>query len=258
MSTVQVPNLPGLTELGEGFLERYAAMVQRNGWDPAGIVTVLSYESGLNPHAQLSTTDTKTGERGKCLELESPKHCSAGLLQWNKVGLGEWAAAHGLSFPVTIMQDGQAKDAWRGNRRSLEQIAGMSAVEQLPLIEDYYKASFDRHGIDGRKVKARDFGLVALGYPTAIGKPDSYPLLRSMDRGGDAKENDAYKANRALDVDDDGIITAGDLRARWDKALRRAEGKLRVQIHGQASAPRVGAFLLPALLGGFIFYKTVR
>lgn len=144
---MQLPKLPGLEALGSDFLQRYVQMVTENEWPAAGPLVVMYRESGFNPKAQLTTTDTKTGERGRCLELDSPKNCAVGLLQWNRSG----AKASGLE----------------GTREDLQRIARMSAVEQLDLVERYFAASGRHYN------NPADFYLATFGRADAIGQPNA-------------------------------------------------------------------------------------
>lgn len=252
--SVALPALPGLDALGERFARKYVEMCERNGWHPAGILTVLSRESGLNPKAQLTTTDTKTGQRGPCLSLESPKNCAVGLLQWNRVGLGKWAEPFGLSSLVNV----NGREVYRGSRKSLEKIARMSPEKQLDLVEAYYRATLSHLERDRwPHIAPEDFYLPALGYSRSVGGSDAEPLIRSMDAGGTSKENAVYKVNAGLDFDGDGVISVGDMRAKWQEGFQQARGEKVLVVTGEGSPRSAALFILPAL-AGTILYKAMR
>lgn len=252
--SVAIPALPGLEALGEKFARKYAEMCERNGWHPAGILTVLSRESGLNPKAQLTTTDTRTGQRGPCLSLESPKNCAVGLLQWNRVGLGKWAEPFGLSSLVNV----NGREVYRGNRNSLEKIVKMPATEQLDLVEAYYRATLAHIDRDlWPQIAPEDFYLPALGYAGSVGGDDAEPLIRSMDAGGSSRENAVYRVNAGLDFDGDGVISVGDVRAKWHEGFQQARGRKVLVVTGEGNPRSAALFILPAL-AGTILYKAVK
>lgn len=90
-------------------------------------------------------------------------------------------------------------------------LASMTAEQQLDFVEAYFRP------YRGRLKNLGDV-YMAIFWPAAIGKPDSYVLI---DR---AKHPTAYAQNKGLDSTGDGKITRGEAYARVAAAL--AEGLL--------------------------------
>lgn len=83
---------------------------------------------------------------------------------------------------------------------TVEQLYGMTALQQMPYVEKHFRAV-------GYVNNARcGDAYLAVFAPKYIGKPDSTPIFESG--------TTAYYQNRGLDVDGNGVITAGDVRAK--------------------------------------------
>jgi len=84
---------------------------------------------------------------------------------------------------------------------STAELATMNRTQQMKYVADYLRPFAGR---------LHDYGSVymAIHYPKAVGKEDSYGLYM---RG-----SKAYTANKGLDTDGDGVVTKGE-------AVRRAE-----------------------------------
>jgi hypothetical protein len=241
---VALPAFANLPNLGDEWLAAFASMCVRNGWDPAGILTVIYFETGgtFDPSIQFQTSDTKTGRKGRCLDLDSPKTCAVGLLQWNRDG----AAASGL--PAT--------------RASLEKIASMNGLQQLDLIEKFFQSTIGHRRVDN----PADYYLAVLGRADTINSSDWTSLYADLAHGGTKQSNRAYQANRGLDVDSDGVIRVGDMRAVWRHTLARAGGKtigvavnewdITRPVVRPTAAPVATAALAFALIGVLIFKRA--
>ena len=92
----------------------------------------------------------------------------------------------------------------QGLGTSTAALAGMSAVEQLDYVWDYFKP------FTGRLGSLADCYMAIL-YPAAVGKPDDYVVF--------ADKHAAYAANKALDIDHDGAITKRECTAFVEKCL---------------------------------------
>jgi hypothetical protein len=88
------------------------------------------------------------------------------------------------------------------------QLAAMSGIEQLDFVEKYF---LPRAG----KMKNLDDVYMAILWPVAIGKPDSFALF---DRS-DAMHPKLYIQNAGLDFNKDGVITKAEASARIRKKL---------------------------------------
>jgi hypothetical protein len=86
---------------------------------------------------------------------------------------------------------------------SLASLATMSAVDQLNYVEKYLRI----HG-KGRMNDVFDVYITVFA-PATLGKPDSQVMYRSPSK--------QYTANKAMDVNGDGVITVGDVKAQIRK-----------------------------------------
>ena len=86
---------------------------------------------------------------------------------------------------------------------STEELAAMSAVEQMQYVERYLQPFRDRF-------KSSQDLYAAVLWPRAVGKEDAYPLF--------SKGSKAYAQNRGLDTDQDGTVTKHEAA---QKALKR-------------------------------------
>lgn len=77
-----------------------------------------------------------------------------------------------------------------------EKVLAMSATQQLCLVQKYLAP------YRGRMTSFLDLYLCVF-YPSAVGQPDSYQIGKN-----------ATKQNSAFDLDKDGIITRGEIKAK--------------------------------------------
>lgn len=114
-------------------------------------------------------------------------------------------------------------------------LATLSAVQQLDYVEKY----FVNWKATGRMKRLEDVYDVVF-QPAYLGKPDSSVVHRS----GSA----AYAANKALDTNKDGAITAGEVR----QVIRRYVP------NGYVETPAVvGISAVTVLAGGYCLYKLL-
>lgn len=106
--------------------------------------------------------------------IRNPKSGAVGLIQWTGVG----AKASGTT------QDALAK---------------MSATQQLSFVGDYFEPY-------ARGIHTFSDMYMAILWPSAIGKPEDYPIMSAGEL--------AYKQNRGLDTNKDREITKGEAAAR--------------------------------------------
>lgn len=123
----------------------------------------------------------------------------------------------------------------KGLGTTVEKLAAMSAVEQLDYVEKYFKPY-------AKRISSLPDMYMAILLPTAVGKPDDYPLFTS---------GAAYRQNAALDADSDGVITkreaAAKVQAAYDKGMRH-ENTSEAQTQGDKPMPALaGTILLNAL-----------
>lgn len=86
---------------------------------------------------------------------------------------------------------------------SVGELHRMTAVQQLPWVVKYFKANGIRAGMDLGDL------YMAVFYPAAVGKSNTYVLGRSGARGFSGA---VYRQNKGLDADRDGSITVADVK----------------------------------------------
>lgn len=184
-ATLQLLNFPGLAELGPEFHYRLAEIAVRLRLNPSYMAGVMFHESGFDPAIRNRWCTQQAAASGYGSSWIRD-HCAAGLIQW---------------MPATAAAFGVTTD----------EIVAMSAVEQLGLVERYFRP------FAGRATSMADHYLIVF-WPAAVGKPLSHVLARE----GSA----AYSQNKGLDLDHDGAITVGDIEAQMrDRVLARATGR---------------------------------
>lgn len=97
-----------------------------------------------------------------------------------------------------------------------EQIARMSAEQQLRLVRDWYERAKP-----ARLHRPIDYYLAVFA-PAAIGKPDSAEVYSV------ANSPDAFEANAPLDIDGNGVITVAEVRFFFEPVMAAAQNKPRV------------------------------
>lgn len=96
-----------------------------------------------------------------------------------------------------------------------EEFMALSAVEQLPYVEKYYRPAA-KHFHSRANLEQYNFLPSSLARGTA---PETKIVIDGADGYG-GMENSFYASNRRLDVDDDGSITVQDLDASLDRVSR--------------------------------------
>lgn len=94
-----------------------------------------------------------------------------------------------------------------------EELAAMTAEEQLDYVEEYFKPHRD-------KLKSLEDVYMAILWPVAVGKPSDYVLFRK----DDPKRPKLYRQNKGLDLNKDGIVTKAEaaemVRKKLEKGLK--------------------------------------
>lgn len=155
--------------LNKEFLNKVKQVAKNINCDYEDLLALMNSESSLDPTA---AHKNKNGEK-----------TAVGLIQFTKsAAIPELNKVYGLNL-------------------TLEKIEKMSALEQLDLVEKYYKMNADKLP-KGKKLTAAD--LYAVTFLPARAKKEV------LTRSGE----DYYKSNKGLDVNKDGAITKSDLNAR--------------------------------------------
>ena len=85
---------------------------------------------------------------------------------------------------------------------TVEALAKMSALEQLPTVERYFAA----HKSKFKKSNTLEDTYMSVLFPAAIGKGAGHVLFR--------KPEQRYTQNKVLDVNNDGVVTVGEATAK--------------------------------------------
>lgn len=186
MSTVgRILAVPGLEpNTSAAFRRLLWDMCERNGWDVDAIAAVISHESGFQAHAR------------NPLEGQT----ATGLIQFTD------STARGLGI------SGGAPDG----------VLALSAEEQVPFIEKYFRRAFNGQSAKPRRV---DY-YAAVFMPSVVGKPLEHAIARAdapkQINGG--KDN-VYTLNAGMDRDRDGVIEVSDLDAVIMSKQHAAQGR---------------------------------
>ncbi len=156
------------------FEQRVAAVARRLHMNAGDLMAVMRFESGLRPDAV------------------NPTSHAVGLIQ-----LLPQHAADLLGLPMTPDR----------NARAVEAFSAMTADEQLDYVEAYFEKVLGGRGAGN----LRD-AYMAVFYPAAVGHGDGY-VIASED-GESAFGRAVYRQNAGLDVNGDGVITAGEAARR--------------------------------------------
>lgn len=101
---------------------------------------------------------------------------------------------------------------YRGVPLSTDMLAAMTAEDQLSWVYHYFMLQIQRHGA----ITTIDDCYMAILWPSAVGKPATFPLF---DR---AKKPTTYRQNAGLDENKDGVVTKHEAAAHVRETL--AEG----------------------------------
>lgn len=191
---------PAFTGLTPTLARALVDMAAREGRDPEPIAAVIASESGWSPSAGLS--------------VWSPKRTATGLLQW-------------IESTLRWLVNAPPKPELVAGYRWLtkEWLSQLSALEQLPLVFDYYRATLG--GV--RAPRPVDYYLA--GWGSGIGKPYSHVLATRGDG------STLYEQNAGLDRDGNGVITVGDLAGKVDGMIAEARRQPPLQLPEVATEP---------------------
>ncbi len=159
------------SHLTKEFLAKVKQVAKNINCDYEDLLAVMNSESTLNP---ASVHKNKNG-----------KKTAVGLIQFTESGgIAELNRTYGLNLTI-------------------DKIEKMSAIEQLDLVEKYYKITTKKFG--GKKLSAAD--LYAVTYVPGFAKNEI------LTRRGDGY----YEGNEGLDENGDGVISKDDLNKHLAK-----------------------------------------
>lgn len=198
LSFLDLPGLSARESVEPGFALALSGVGTRLNLDPNYIAAVMSLESGFNPQARNPNLD-RNGES------------ATGLIQF---------------MPATAKLVGT----------TVEALAAMTAIQQLPFVEEYFK----RAGQAIRKDTAGDY-YMATFMPAFVGAAPSTVLA--------TKGAAAYDENAGLDKDGDGTITVGDVWQAIDTRVSNARSRpmLTIDTDAEKKSPSLPAPRAPSL-----------
>jgi len=147
-------------------------------------VRAVSARLGINPDWLMACMAFETGRTFSPTIRNAAGSCAIGLIQF----MPSTAAALGTS---------------------VEALAAMSPVQQLVIVESYFRPN------KGRLHSLSDVYMAIL-WPGGIGKADEFALFIESDK----QHPKRYIQNRGLDWNDDGVITKAEACAGPARELR--------------------------------------
>lgn len=154
------------------FLAKVKDIAKNINCDYEDLLAVMNSESGINP--------------GKW----NRSHTAVGLIQFTDSATAELKRVYDINI-------------------TKEEIAKLSAIEQLDLAEKFYLASKAYHFKKSDKLSAAD--LYALTYLPSRSRSDV--LCRKGERNKNGQLLRYYESNKAFDKNNDGVITKSELNA---------------------------------------------
>lgn len=152
------------------FLAKVKDVAKNINCDYEDLLAVMNSESGINP--------------GKW----NRSRTAVGLIQFTDSATAELKRVYGINI-------------------TKEEIAKLSAIEQLDLAEKFYLASKTYHFKKSDKLSAAD--LYALTY--LPGRSGDEVLCRKGERNKNGRLLSYYESNKAFDQNNDGVITKSEL-----------------------------------------------
>lgn len=210
---MQITKWKGISNATPELLSALVRGAIDRGWDADALIGHIASESGFKPAAKAPGASAT----------------ASGLIQI-------------IESTLRIMCDAPARQ--RGEPPSYtSSLRRLSAAEQLPFVF----AFFERFG-GGRKLTGADFKIIGFGLSPRW--PDSRVFA---DRAAQPSTllRMAYEQNSAFDVDGNGTITIGDVRAWWERtaAAARAAGFVEVE-------PSNDAIVVPSDLSSLLFRNS--
>lgn len=127
-------------------------------------------------------------------------------------------------------------------------IRNMGAIDQLALVEKFFRANMPRVPSD-----PRDYKLVVFGRGDLVGSPDDTVVYAGNDEN--PRMRAAYEANRSLDTGSKGYISSLDLRQIMNRYVAPSLGELDMTKLAVAAG---GAELLLWMGLGFLAWRKAK
>ncbi len=132
--------------------------------------------------------------------------------------------------------------------KSRDELAAMTAVEQLEYVEMYLRPA------TGKFVTLSDHYMAVLA-PKGMGKPQDFAIYRK--NAPTQREREHYAANSNLDQNEDGTITVGEATVPVADIVNNATG--RIEVPDEHPEPSDGSVsVIGGLLGLLLFILGIR
>ena len=158
------------SHLNKEFLNKVKSVAKNINCDYEDLLAVMNSESGLDPSKW------------------NASRTAVGLIQFTNSAVAELNKTYGMNI-------------------TKEQIAKLSAMEQLDLVEKYFKAVKRYHFKSSDKLSAAD--LYAMTY--LPGRSGRDVLCRKGERTSSGRLRGYYEGNSSFDKNGDGVITKDEL-----------------------------------------------
>jgi peptidoglycan hydrolase-like protein with peptidoglycan-binding domain len=194
---------PGIERTNQAFRCGLIGVGERLGVDPNFMAAVISSESGFRPEIRNQW----------CLKNLDPtgQRCAVGLLQFMPFVLQAWGFTP-------------------------NQVAAMSAVEQLPLVERFFRPYAPKCTSAGRTYMATflpAYADAALAFRIGVQGDQTNKL-----KGTQLTLGDIYQQNAGFDKPKKGYVTVGDVVAHGNSILDKARARGTIEVScSEASMP---------------------
>lgn len=198
---MQITKWKGLSKASPELLSALVRGAIDRGWDADALIGHIASESGFRPEAKAPGNSATASGLIQIIEPTLRVMCDA-----------------------PPRKRGEAPIYTSSLRR-------LSAIEQLPFVF----AFFERFG-GGQKLKGADFKIIGFGVSPRW--PDSR-VFADREAQPETLMRIAYEQNAAFDVDGNGKITIGDVRAWWSRTeeAARARGTIEVEPGDPVTVP---------------------
>ena len=178
----------------------------------SALYDVEADEQGRLPHEDKVSADFVLEVRGMCERLDIDPTWLMAVMAFETGGSFFPDVQNAASGATGLIQF--LGSTAKGLGTSTDELAAMTAVEQLAYVEKYLEPYAGR-------VRTLEDLYCAVLWPAAIGRPAGYALFR--------RPSLAYEQNRGLDRDRDGVVTkweaAEKVREQLSIGFRTADGR---------------------------------
>jgi hypothetical protein len=150
-----------------------------------------------------------------------PSHLLAVMWFESRLGASARNASSGAVGLIQFMPHTASRLLGAPPAEAATRLAQMTPDEQLPYVEEYLRLA-----VGGRRIETLRDAYMAVFFPAAVGKGPDFVIARADDASAFGRA--VYAQNAGLDVDHDGVITAGEAAAVVEAAA--SHGDLRALV----------------------------